>query len=112
MAIDKRRSFRSSLDATLTLEAIDNGTQRAMEPFPVTIMDVSETGIGFCAENQLMIGELFKGTLTLWTKEKINFVIKIVRCKVEKEDYSYGGIFVGATGSDTSGIKIYQLFNE
>lgn len=112
MAIDKRRSFRSSIDATLTLEIIDNGTQRDMEPFSVTILDVSETGIGFCTEKQLMVGELFKGTLTLWTKEKINFVIKIVRCKVETDDYSYGGIFVGASGASTSAIKIYQMFNE
>lgn len=112
MGDDKRLNIRSDLNVKLVLEIIDNGVQRPMDPFEVTITDVSIGGIGFTSDNQLMIGEIFKGNLTLWTKQKFDFVAKIVRCKVEREGYSYGCTFVGMSDSESVGIRIYQMFNE
>lgn len=112
MADEKRRNLRSNLKATLTLDIVKAANQREMESFEVEITDVSEGGIGFYTENQLMIGEIFYGVLTIWTKQKIDVVLKIVRSAVEEDGYSYGSIFVGLQNNDQIGIRIYQLINE
>lgn len=107
---DQKRSYvRTDLDQKLTLTIINDGTQRDLPPFDVEIKDVSLGGIGFYSENQLMVGEIFEGVLTIWTKQKINMVLKIVRIALEEEGYSYGSIYVGMGANDAEAIEIYQM---
>lgn len=112
MADEKRRLKRTDLKYKVVLTIIKSEYGRDLDPFEVQVTDVSSGGIGFRSEEQLMIGETFAGRLELWTKEKIDVVIKIVRSAVEEEGYSYGSIFVGASNLDTLGIEIYQIIND
>ena len=109
---EKRLHKRTDLNNKLHLELIETQNGRKLEPFEVNIIDVSSEGIGFRCDEQLMIGEVFNGELELWTKQKIQVILKVIRSSVEETDYSYGCIFVGMRDSDSLHIKIYQMLDE
>ena len=108
---EKRTDNRTGLQVRATLKIIQTENGRNLPPFDVEITDVSVSGIGFKSEHQLMIGEMLHGEISLWTKQKMEVIIKIVRAALEEEGYSYGSLFVGAQCNDSNRIKIYQLFN-
>ena len=112
MAEEKRRNTRTDLEGKVILRIINPSAGRDMEPFEVHITDLSKTGVGFRTDQQLMIGEMFKGEIIIWTKQRIDVIIKIVRSAVDEEDYSYGSIFIGLTEDDSNRIGIYQMFNK
>lgn len=109
---EKRQSKRMGLDYTLTLSIIKSEFSRDLPPFDVEITDVSFGGLGFASDEQLMVGEIFKGVLKIWTKQKMEVILKIVRSCLEEEGYSYGCIFVGMNNTDSLGIKIYEMLNK
>lgn len=109
---EKRKNRRSDLNNKLRLEIIGAENGRKFPAFDVDIIDVSSNGIGFHTDEQLMIGEMFNGELELWTKQKLNVVIKVVRSSVEEEGYNYGCIFIGLQNADSMHIKIYQMLDE
>ncbi len=111
MENEKRSENRTGLKSKAILKIIQMENGRNLPPIEVEITDISPAGIGFKTEHQLMIGEMFQGEISLWTKQKMEVVIKIVRSALEKEGYSYGSLFVGAQCNDSNRIKIYQLFN-
>lgn len=112
MSDEKRLSKRTDLKYTFTLSGVKSEFSRDLPPFEVEITDVSTTGIGFTSDVQLMVGEIVKGELKIWTKHKMEVVLKIVRNAVEEDGYSYGSIFVGLQQNDQLGIQIYQMFND
>ena len=106
---EKRKYSRTDLAEKVTLSVLSaDGANREIE---VTITDVSETGIGFTCHEQLMIGDCYKGNVVIWTHERIEVILKIVRSSVIGAAYEYGAIFVGMENSSSLRIKIYQLFN-
>ena len=107
---EKRKNSRTDLAEKVTLKVLSpDGSDKEIE---VEITDVSETGIGFTCHEQLMIGECYKGNVMIWTREKLDVILKIVRSSVIGASYEYGAIFVGMENSSSLRIKVYQLFNE
>lgn len=106
---EKRKNNRTDLAEKVTLTVLKEGEEHQIE---VEITDVSETGIGFTCHEQLMIGEVYKGKIKIWTDEKIDVIMKIVRSAVIGAGYEYGAIFVGMENSNSLRIKIYQMFND
>ena len=110
---EQRVSRRTDLVKTVMVSLIGEGDDMVSEPFEVTLLDISTTGIGFISDEQLLEDEMVMGTIEIWTKEKIDVMLKVIRC-VENDDgsYNYGCIFVGLDGKEQSRIKIFQMFNE
>ena len=107
---EKRRNSRTDLAEKVTLRVLsEEGSDKEIE---VEITDVSETGIGFTCHEQLMIGDCYKGKVVIWTHERMDVILKIVRSAVTGASYEYGAIFVGMESSSSLRIKIYQLFND
>ena len=107
---EKRKNERTDLAEKVTLKVLGgDGSDKEIE---VEITDVSETGIGFTCHDQLMIGDCYKGKVVIWTHEKIDVILKIVRSSVIGAAYEYGAIFVGMENQSSLRIKVYQLFND
>lgn len=105
---EKRKSKRIPLEGNLAMNRVDGGKS---EMVPIQIVDVSKSGIGFECARDLDIGAVYEIELVLWTKEKINTFINIIRCDTKNVKKIYGATFVGITESDSCKIDIYDLFN-
>ena len=112
---EKRRNKRTNLDINVSLGVISGDLSKEKEYINVEITDVSKMGLGFKSDRQLLVGDCFDARIQIWTKEVIDAVLKIVRCKENEEkegEYHYGCIFVGMTDTDALKIQIYQMFSE
>ena len=106
---ERRRRQRTDLDAQLLIKRTD-GTD--VEEIAVDVMDVSITGIGFNCSEELEIGVIYEGTLTIWTKEKIKVFLDVVR-RLEKGDaINYGAHFVGMPDLYKRKIGVYQTVED
>lgn len=113
---EKRLYKRTELSQSVKLSIVGNYGEGPQQPVDVEVTDVSSDGLGFICNEGLRIGELLTGRVILWTKERVNVIVKIVRAKENDDEarkdagkYEYGCIFVGMEGNDTLRIKIYQL---
>ncbi len=112
MSSEQRLYRRTDLTKTVKLSLIGEGEGMFSEPFDVEIINMSSDGVGFRCDQQLLIGEVLTGKVEIWTKERLDVFLKIIRCTEEANGmYGYGSIFVGLEGSEQTRIKIYQLFN-
>lgn len=105
---EKRKAKRIPLEANLTMNRIGGGVS---EIVPVQVLDVSKSGIGFECARDLEISSVYEVELVLWTKEKINTFINIIRCDNSSDKKIYGATFVGMTEKDSCKIEIYDMFN-
>lgn len=106
--VEKRKAKRIPLEANLAMNRIGGGQT---EIVPVQIIDVSKSGMGFECARDLEIGSVYEVELVLWTKEKINSFVNIIRCDESDTKKIYGATFVGMTETDSCKIDIYDMFN-
>ena len=106
---ERRRGNRTDLDAQLILKRLDNS--RIHEVY-VEVTNVSPTGIGFMCSQDLEMGAVYAGTLTIWTKEQIPVFVDIVRCREMDGRFNYGGLFVGMPDLYSRKISVYQTVEE
>lgn len=109
---EKRKAQRLDLDVVVELSRIDedNGIT-TVKMARVEVVDLSRSGIGFIAQQELEIGSFYNTKIQIWTKDIIEAIIKIVRCKVEEDGtYHYGAFFVGMIDKDALKIDVYQMF--
>ena len=78
----------------------------------VDVSDISKSGIGFSAEQELEIGTYYDTKIQIWTKEVIDAVIQIVRRTEKDGRYQYCATFIGMAERDALKIDIYEIFNE
>ena len=109
---ERRNGKRLELDVTLELERLDKGGVTTLKFVHVDVTDLSRSGIGFKAAQELEVGSFYNTRLQIWTKEIINSIVKIVRREKKENGYYYGGLFVGMTDTDAMKIEIYRMFNE
>lgn len=108
---EKRAYKRTNLDSTVTLNLLNDGGNKTVEG--VRITNVSHDGIGFHCREQLMVGNIFETTITLWTKQDLNCILKIVRAEQKSDDtYEYGAAFIGMEDREALRILVYQMFND
>lgn len=109
---ERRRSRRLPLDVALELERIDNQGITTLKYVHIAVHDLSKAGLGFHAQQELEVDSFYNVKLEIWTKEVINSIIKIVRCKQHDDYFEYGAQFVGMTEADALKIQIYQMLDE
>ena len=106
---ERRRRQRTDLDAQLVIKRADGSD---IAEIGIEVTDVSITGIGFTCSEELAIGEIYEGTLTIWTKEKLKVFLDIVRKSEEDDTKSYGAHFVGMPDLYKRKIGIYQTVED
>lgn len=102
---ERRRRQRTDLDAQLKIKRAD-GTK--IDEFDIAVTDMSITGIGFACADELEIGTIYEGTLTIWTKEKIKVFLDVVRKQEVENGFNYGAHFVGMPDLYKRKIGVYQ----
>ncbi|MFA9375723.1 MAG: PilZ domain-containing protein [Lachnotalea sp.] len=109
--IEKRKYKRSDLELIIQLRQCDNPDKKK---FIVDVHDLSREGIGFYSCEDLQLGHFFDSEITIWTKEKIQVVLKIVRKtdQPEKKMVYYGGEFIGLSENEKFRIDVYQCVEE
>lgn len=106
---ERRRRKRTDLDAQLKIKRTDGSS---IEEVSIDVVDVSLTGIGFMCADDLELGAIYEGTLTIWTKEKIKVFLDIVRRNEVDGKYNYGAHFVGMPDLYKRKIGVYQTVEE
>lgn len=110
---EKRHYKRTDLNTKVSLQILGENGQ---DPHHIEaeLTDISTDGIGFKSNHALMIGVILKGRISLWTKETVDVILKVVRASQNETDmsFTYGCIFVGLQENESLRIKIYQMFDE
>ena len=106
---ERRKRQRTDLDAQLKIKRADGSNIAEVE---IDVTDVSITGIGFVCNEELAIGEIYEGTLTIWTKEKLKVFLDIVRKGEEEDTNTYGAHFVGMPDLYKRKIGVYQTVED
>lgn len=109
---EKRKHKRLDLDVTIQLERLDEDGVTTLKYIHVDVTDISRSGVGFKAAQELATGTYYDTKIQIWTKEVVDAVIEIVRCKEVEGGYQYGAVFIGMTDTDALKIDIYQIFND
>lgn len=109
---EKRRDRRLDLDVAIKMNRIDMGVETGVKIAHVTVTDLSGSGMGFQSAYPMEIDALYHTDITLWTKETLKTVIRIVYCKPTGENgYQCGARFVGLSSADAMKINIYEMLN-
>ena len=58
------------------------------------------------------MGEVYESFLTIWTKEVIHAILRIVRIELQNRTYSYGAVFVGMPDTESARIEVYQTIED
>ena len=98
--IEKRRYKRLKADLKLNVSNLfkQNNVNIRNIDSPITVTDISKSGIGFRSKSILPIDFYFNAALKLGSEEDVIYcVIKIIRCQpLDNSDlYAYGCEFVG-----------------
>lgn len=103
---EKRRAKRMEIDVQVKLKAITEG-KKETAPVEVFVTNISKKGMAFECGQELMLNSYYDVTIQIWTKEKIDAVIQVVR----RDENVYGSKFIGMSPADQMKIEIYELFN-
>lgn len=109
---EKRKHKRLGIEVQVETERIDVGNTTTVKYLTVEITDISKSGIGFKCAEEFEDGATFIGNITIWTKEVIPAIFKIVRRSNESDGWHYGCIFVGMKESEVLKIQIYEMLND
>ena len=110
---EKRKSKRLDLDVNVQLERLDEDGITTLKYVHVDVTDISRSGLGFRANQELASGTYYDTKIQIWTKEIVDAVIEIVRVSKNPDgSYNYGAVFIGMTDTDKLKIDIYQIFND
>lgn len=106
---EKRKSKRFVLDASIIMERIDGSKNKTV---PINVIDVSGTGIGFSCDELLEMNSVYKVNLKIWTGDKIEAFVNIVRFDNSNDDVNvYGGNFIGMPEADAAKFNIHEMFD-
>ncbi len=106
---ERRKNKRTSMPSKLVIKRLGDGEDYQVS---IEITDVSKSGIGFECKEQLQVGEVYEALLTIWTKEVIHAILRIVRVEMREKRYSYGAVFVGMPDTESARIEVYQTIED
>lgn len=117
MTQERRRSKRMDINASIKLNSLRTGEVSEKvnkEVIDVEVVNISKDGLAFVSSEKIELGAYYDTTVLLWTKEKFQSVIEVVRTeKIEDDDrILYGCHFVGIMPSDQLKIQIYEMVSE
>lgn len=116
MTQERRRANRMDIDVSIKLNSVRNkGNIESLkkEAFEVEVVNISKDGLAFKTAEKLALNTYYDTTVLLWTKEKFQTVIEIVRMENYGEEQTlYGCRFIGIMPSDQLKIQIYEMVSD
>lgn len=116
MTQERRRANRMDINACIKLSSVRNkGNLDGLknDAFEVEVVNLSKDGLAFKSSEKLELNTYYDTTVLLWTKEKFQTVIQIVRMENYGEEQTlYGCRFIGIMPSDQLKIQIYEMVSE
>lgn len=112
---EKRAAKRMDIDVRIKLNELYNGETDVSrkDELEVGVTNVSRYGMAFVTTEDLNINSFYDAKMILWTKERIDSIIEIVRKeKRTEEEFLYGCKFIGMVSADMMKIKIYEIISE
>lgn len=116
MTQERRKSNRMDINVKIKLNSVKTNGNTAdlnQEEFDVELVNISRGGLAFRSNEKLALNTYYDTTIVLWTKEKFQTVIEIVRMEnYGGEKTLYGCRFIGIMPSDQLKIQIYEMVSE
>jgi len=107
---ERRKNKRTSMSSRLVVKKVTGDGKN--QEVTIDIVDVSKVGVGFTCKELLEIGEVYEAFLTIWTKEVIHALLRIVRIELNADGYGYGAVFTGMSATESARIEIYQTVSD
>lgn len=111
--MERRRANRMDIDVKIKLNSVKSNIEATAlnkEEIEVNLINISKDGLAFETKEKLELNTFYDTTVLLWTKEKFETVIEIVRIEnYGKEETMYGCRFIGIMPSDQLKIQIYEI---
>ena len=116
MTQERRKSNRMDINVKIKLNSVKsnaNTVNLKQEEFEVELVNISRGGRAFRSNEKLALNTYYDTTIVLWTKEKFQTVIEIVRMENYGDEKTlYGCRFIGIMPSDQLKIQIYEMVSE
>ncbi len=116
MTQERRKSNRMDINVKIKLNSVKsnaNTVNLKQEEFEVELVNISRGGLAFRSNEKLALNTYYDTTIVLWTKEKFQTVIEIVRMENYGDEKTlYGYRFIGIMPSDQLKIQIYEMVSE
>ncbi len=116
MTQERRKSNRMDIDVVIKLNSVKSKSVRddlKKEAFDVELVNISKDGLAFRSDEKLELNTFYDTTILLWTKEKFQTIIEIIRMEnYGNERTLYGCRFIGILPSDQLKIQIYEMVSE
>lgn len=116
MTQERRKSNRMDINVKIKLNSVKTNANTAnlkQEEFEVELVNISRGGLAFRSNEKLALNTYYDTTIVLWTKEKFQTVIEIVRMENYGDEKTlYGCRFIGIMPSDQLKIQIYEMVSE
>lgn len=116
MTQERRKSNRMDINVLIKLNSVKNNANTAnlkQDEFEVELVNISRGGLAFRSNEKLALNTYYDTTIVLWTKEKFQTVIEIVRMENYGDEKTlYGCRFIGIMPSDQLKIQIYEMVSE
>ena len=113
MTQERRKSNRMDINVKIKLNSVKsnaNTVNLKQEEFEVELVNISRGGLAFRSNEKLALNTYYDTTIVLWTKEKFQTVIEIVRMENYGDEKTlYGCRFIGIMPSDQLKIQIYEM---
>lgn len=115
MTLERRRSNRMDINVRIELNSVrskDVADKETTEAFDVSVVNISKDGLAFTTKETLQMNTYYNTTVLLWTKEKFQTVIEVVRMEKCGDETLYGCRFIGIMPADQLKIQIYEMVSE
>lgn len=116
MTQERRKSNRLDINATIQLNSVRNKKNvdsLNKDAFEVEVVNISKDGLAFKTVEKLELNTYYDTNITLWTKEKFQTVIEVIRMENYGEAQTlYGCRFIGIMPSDQLKIQIYEMVSD
>lgn len=116
MTQERRKSNRMKIDVRIRLNSVqnkDNIKNLRKDEIIVDLENISKGGLAFRSGEDLELNTFYDTTIILWTKERFESVIEIVRMENYGDEKTlYGCRFIGIMPSDQLKIQIYEMVSE
>ena len=116
MTQERRKSNRMDINVKIKLNSVKsnaNTVNLKQEEFEVELVNIARGGLAFRSNEKLALNTYYDTTIVLWTKEKFQTVIEIVRMENYGDEKTlYGCRFIGIMPSDQLKIQIYEMVSE
>ncbi len=103
------------IDVRIKLSTVDNNSANVISDreIDVDVVNLSKDGLAFVSDEKFELNTYYDTEVLLWTKEKIQTVLEVVRTETHEDGRTlFGCRFIGIMPVDQLKIQIYEMVSE